>query len=248
MRAPSSGSRSRAAFTQTSWTVVAGAGQSADGELQREALSALCERYWNPVYAFLRHRGHSAHDAEDLTQSFFAHLLERGTLRRAREEKGRFRSFLLGALRNFVANQREHDTAQKRGGGWKSVSIDDTQSAAESLPEMSRNSTPESVFEMHWARVVLDSALIQLQEDWARQGKGRAFHSLVGFLTGQEHSYEDAAAQLGLSVGATKTAVHRLRRAYGDRLRAEVAATTTSSEETEAELKHLHAVLAQSSG
>ncbi len=246
MSSPDSGSRSRASFAQTSWTVVAGAGQSADGELQREALSALCERYWNPVYAFLRHRGHGPHDAEDLTQSFFAHVLQQGTLRRASQEKGRFRSFLLGSLQYFVANERGRDAAQKRGGGWQAVSIDDTNFPANTTPELAREASPEKIFEVQWARVVLDTALVSLQEEWTRHGKSKAFHALVGFLTGQEHSYEDAAKRVGLSVGATKSAVHRLRRAYGDRLRAEVATTTTSPEETEAELKHLHAVLAES--
>ena len=248
MSSPDSGSRSKAAFAQTSWTVVAGAGQSADGQLQREALSALCERYWNPVYAFLRHRGHGPHDAEDLTQSFFAHVMEQGTLRRARQDKGRFRSFLLGSLQFFVANERERDSAQKRGGGWRAVSIDDTSFSAEATPELARESSPEKIFEVQWARVVLDTALVRLQEEWTRQGKSKAFHALVGFLTGQEHSYEEAAKRVGLSVGATKSAVHRLRRAYGDRLRSEVATTTTSPEETEAELQHLHAVLAESPG
>ena len=246
MNSPDSGARSQAAFDQTSWTIVAGAGQSADGDLQREALSALCERYWNPVYAFLRHHGHAAHDAEDLTQSFFVHVLEHGTLSRARQEKGRFRSFLLGSLQFFVANQREHDSAQKRGGGWQSVSIDDTSFPADTTPELSREASPEKVFEVQWARVVLDNALVQLQEEWTHQRKGKAFHELVGFLTGREESYEAAATRLGLSLSATKSAVHRLRRAYGERLRAEVAATTSSAEETEAELKHLHAVLAES--
>jgi RNA polymerase sigma factor (sigma-70 family) len=248
MSSPDSGSRSKASFAQTSWTIVAGAGQSADGELQRDALAALCERYWNPVYAFLRHRGHAAHDAEDLTQSFFAHVLEHGTLSRARQEKGRFRSFLLGSLQFFVANERERDSAQKRGGGWQAVSIDDANFQSNSVPELGRAASPEKVFEVQWARVVLDSALVRLQEDWTRQNKGKAFHALVGFLTGQEQSYEEAAARLGLSAGATKSAVHRLRRAYGDRLRVEVAATTTSPEETESELKYLHAVLAESPG
>jgi RNA polymerase sigma factor (sigma-70 family) len=246
MSTPDSGSRSKASFAQTSWTVVEGAGQSVDGERQREALSALCERYWNPVYAFLRHRGHAPHDAEDLTQAFFAHVVEQGTLRRAQQEKGRFRSFLLGSLQYFVANERERNAAQKRGGGWQALSIDDSSFPANTTPELSHEDSPEKVFEQQWARVVLDTALVRLQEEMTRQGKGKAFHALVGFLTGQDQSYEEAAKRVGLSVGATKSAVHRLRRAFGDRLRAEVATTTTSPEETEAELKHLHAVLAES--
>jgi RNA polymerase sigma factor (sigma-70 family) len=246
MSTPDSGSRSKASFAQTSWTVVSGAGQNVDGELQREALAALCERYWNPVYAFLRQRGQSSHDAEDLTQSFFAHVLEHGTLGRARQEKGRFRSFLLGSLQFFVANERERQSAQKRGGGWQAVSIDDTEFPADAAAALVEQASPEKIFEVQWARVVLDSALVRLQDEWTRQKKGKAFHALVGFLTGQESSYEEAAARLGLSLGATKLAVHRLRRAYGERLRAEVATTTNSPEETEAELKHLHAVLAES--
>ena len=246
MKTPDSDARSEAAFTQTSWTVVAAAGQSADGSLQLEALTALCERYWNPVYAFLRHRGHSMHDAEDLTQAFFAHVLEHGTLKRAQQEKGRFRSFLLGSLQFFVANERERQSAQKRGGGWQAVSIDDTQLGADASLELSQSAAPEKTFDVQWARVVLDTALIRLQEEWTRHNKGESFHALVGFLTGQESSYEGTATRLGLSVSATKSAVHRLRRAYADRLRAEVATTTTSPEETDAELQHLRAVLSES--
>ena len=246
MTSPDSGARSAAGFDQTSWTVVAGAGQSVDGELQREALAALCERYWNPVYAFLRHRGQSPPDAEDLTQAFFAHVMEHRTLQRAQPEKGRFRSFLLGTLKFFVANERERQSAQKRGGGWQAISIDDSQSGAELSAELSHNPAPEKVFEVQWARIVVDSALVRLQDEWTRHNKSEAFHALVGFLTGQETSYEEAAKRMGLSVGATKSAVHRLRRAYADQLRAEVATTTSSAEETEAELQHLRVILSES--
>lgn len=212
----------------------------------QEALSTLCETYWYPLYAFLRRRGYSADDAQDLTQAFFARLLEKHTLRHADPARGRFRSFLLASLRNFVANEHDRDTARKRGGGTPRLSLDLIAAEQRFQLEPAIDETPERVFDRLWALTLLDKVLARLQaETSARAAKTAAFDQLKPYLTGDEPqlSYAETASRLGMSEGAVKVAVHRLRRRFRELLRDEIAHTVSAPEEVDIELRHLWAAV-----
>jgi RNA polymerase sigma-70 factor (ECF subfamily) len=207
----------------------------------REALASLCALYWHPVYAFIRCRGHSRQDAEDLTQDFFARLLEKHYLRTVQRERGRFRTFLLTLLRRFLANELDRIHAQKRGGGQAIVPLDiDT---AEKLCRLAgpAQSTPEEIFERRWAAAVLERVSALLEHESSQAGKGQQFECLGAFLTGEnsEASYRDAARRLGMTEAAVKMAVHRLRKRFGELLRAELARVVLNASEIDDEIHHL---------
>ena len=209
--------------------ILAAAG--APGAQSQDALAALCRMYWQPLYAFVRRRGHTADEAQDLTQSFIARLLEKNSLRDFRHERGRFRAFLLGSLKNFLANQRDWARAQKRGGGLPELPLD---AARDDL-------TPDKVFEKQWALGLLQRVLALLREESVRAGKGDQFDRLKGYLTGDGEGvrYRQLAQELGLSEGAVKVAVHRLRQRFHEALREEVSLTVTRPEEIGDEIRHL---------
>lgn len=230
-------SRGGRRFATTQWSVVlaAGAGEGSQG---RDALGALIQTYWPPVYAYLRSRGHSPDAAADLTQGFFASLLERGSIGGVRRERGRFRSYLLGALKHFVANEHERASATKRGGEARIVSID--RSEEESSYEPVDPLTPDAIFERRWARTVLDRAMALVGEDMERTGSGDRFRLLAPHLTGHSDApLAEVACQLGMTESAVKVALHRLRRRYGAILRDQIAQTLDDDGTVDDELRYL---------
>jgi RNA polymerase sigma-70 factor (ECF subfamily) len=239
--------RGHGQFATTQWSMVLAAGREATSTGAHEALAALCETYWYPLYAFLRSRGHSAHDAEDLTQAFFARLFEKHTLREADPGRGRFRSFLLTSLKNFAANEHDKDVAKKRGGGIPVVSLEFENAEGRFQLEPATDETPEKVFDRRWALTLLDRVLRRLRTEMTRADKESQFERLKTYLIGDQPqlSYAQSAAAVGVSEGAIKVAVHRLRRRYRDLIRDEIAQTVSSPEEVEDELKHLWSSVAR---
>lgn len=221
--------------------MVLAAGADVTSTGAREALTALCETYWYPLYAFLRSRGHSAHDAEDLTQAFFTRLLEKQTLRHADPGRGRFRSFLLTSLTNFAANEHDKEAAKKRGGGVPAMSLEFENAEGRFRLEPATDETPERVFDRRWALTLLDRVLARLRTEMIRTDKEIQFERLKTYLIGDQPqlNYAQNASELGMSEGAIKVAVHRLRRRFQDLIRDEISQTVSSPEEVEDELRHL---------
>ena len=204
------------------------------------ALAELCEKYWFPVYAFVRRTGATSDDAADLTQAFFARVLEKGYLKSATPVRGRFRSFLLGSLRHFLANERDWERAQKRGGALVHVQLDFDDGETRYQLEPSSDLTPERIYERRWALQVLDEALNRLAETQARGGRAALFKQLKPTLTGNgSMSYPDVAREFGISEGALRVAVHRLRKEFGAALRATIAETVECPQEVDDELRYL---------
>jgi RNA polymerase sigma factor (sigma-70 family) len=231
----------RGRFATTRWSVVLAAGIDVTSAEAREALTTLCETYWYPLYAFLRGRGHSAEDAEDLTQAFFARMVEKQVFQQADRTRGRFRSFLLTSLIHFVANERDKRNAQKRGGGAPIVSLDVETAEDRFQLEPSTDETPERSFDRRWAIALLDRVTGRLQAEMARSEKPLHFDRLKTYLTGEEPhaTYSQTGVELGMSEGAIKVAVHRLRKRFADLVRDEVAHTVSTADEVEDELRHL---------
>ena len=228
-------------FATTHWTIVVSAGGSRSPEAS-ESLAILCENYWFPLYAFVRHSGYGPEDAQDLTQEFFLRLLANNYLASVNPERGRFRSFLIGAMKHFLAGRDRAQAAQKRGGGQLTFSLDF--SAGESryrLAEPVDPMTPERLYEKRWAMVVLDLVLQRLREEFRAAGKEQLFDGLKQFVTAGsiEQSYLEAGEILGMSEGAAKVAAHRLRRRYRQLIKDEVARTVADPAGLEDELREL---------
>jgi len=231
-------------FVTTRWSIVLTAARS-DTTRSRDALAHLCRTYWYPLYAFARRRGHSPPDAEDLTQEFFARLLEGNWLTQADRQRGRFRTFLLTAMKHFLANEWHKARTRKRGGRVVIESLDDAAAEGRYRVEPVEPATPESLFERGWALTLLDDVLARLEEEYRREGKSTWFDTMRPALTADRDAldYLELAAKLGVEEGAARVAVHRLRRQYRRLLRAEVANTVVSPEEVEDEMRHLFQVL-----
>jgi RNA polymerase sigma-70 factor (ECF subfamily) len=230
-------------FATTRWSLVAAAQDPAASDAQA-ALAELCSAYWYPVYAYVRRRGHDHHAAQDLTQGFFARLLEKNDLAAADRTRGRFRSFLLTACQHFLANRHDNDTAKKRGGGRAHLSLDFADADGRYAREPADETTPERVFDRQWALGVLDKTLTGLREEYVESGRAKLFDALKDCLTGEaDASYAALAGQLGMTEGAVKVAVHRLRQRYRDRLRAAIAETVATPEEVDGEIRDLFAAL-----
>ncbi len=232
-------------FATTHWSMVVSAGGSHSSQ-SRRALATLCENYWFPLYAFVRRAGHSAEDAQDLTQEFFVRLLAKNYLAVADRQRGRFRSFLLGAMKHFLAKQRRRQSAQKRGGHRPVLSLDFHGGEDRyGLIEPADNLTPERLYERRWAMTLLDLVLGRLREEFRTAGKLELFDSLKQFLAGGTAmpTYLDVGEELGISEGAVKVAVHRLRRRYRKLLKEEIARTIDGPETLEDELRELMAAL-----
>jgi RNA polymerase sigma-70 factor (ECF subfamily) len=215
------------------------AGRS-DTTRAQNALARLCQTYWHPLYAYVRRRGHSPEDAQDLTQSFFAHLLERNAVSTVSPDKGRFRSFLLKSLNHFLSDEWDKARALKRGAG-KVVSLD-TQSAETWLRQQpADNLSPEKAFELRWAITLLEEVYGKLAEEHRQQGKAELFDALRTTLAGPGNSapYSELALRLNMNEGAVKSAVHRLRQRYRALLRETIAQTVASDAEVEEELRYL---------
>ncbi len=232
-------------FPTTSWTLISSAGHDSSGAA--DALSKLCAAYWFPVYAFIRRKGHSREEAEDLSQGFFTWILQHGAVASARRERGMFRSFLLASVANFITNEWDRSQAQKRGGGEATLSLDFEAGEARYHHEPYYELTPEALFEKQWALTVLDGVLAQLRQDYARKGQAAHFDRLRIFLTGDQDrgEYHRLAAELNLNEPAVRTAVHRLRRRYAELIRDTIAATVADPSEVEGEIRFLLAALGQ---
>jgi RNA polymerase sigma-70 factor (ECF subfamily) len=232
------------AFVTTHWSVVLSAGRS-DTTRARAALARLCQTYWYPLYAHVRRRGHTAHDAQDLTQEFFAHLLGRQSLAGANPGRGRFRSFLLTALNHFLINEWAKARTQKRGGGTPLLSLDLAAAEERFDLEPADPASPEKIFERQWALTLLNQVLNQLEAEYRREGKSEWFNTLQQTLAGRSESqpYAELAARLHVSAGAVKVAVHRLRKRYRNLIRAEIAHTLDDAADIEEEMRHLFQAL-----
>src|SRR6266516_1989036 len=231
-------------FHTTHWTIVLAAREK-DGRVAREALASLCSTYWYPLYAFIRRQGSSPHEAEDLTQGFFFHFLERHALGHVQPAAGKFRSFLLACLKNFLANERERAHAQRRGGGQSLVPLSGSDAETRYALEPAEERAPEALFERRWALAVIERAMTELRHEFVTAGKSELFEALQGFLPGGhgDASRTDLAAKRGVSVGAIDVAVHRLRQRFGALLRQQVAQTVSSAAEVEEEIRYLISVI-----
>ncbi|MBN1206597.1 MAG: sigma-70 family RNA polymerase sigma factor [Myxococcaceae bacterium] len=227
-------------FETTRWSLILTARQGTTPEA-REALSALCEIYWYPLYAFIRRKGHAAEDASDRVQGFFARLLEKNQIAVADRQRGRFRSWLLASLQHYLANEWDRESALKRGGGQLLVPLDATAAEDQYRIEPSHELTPERLFERRWALALLERVLNLLRDECTRAGKGPLFGQLKDNLAGEgsEASYQQLAAALGSTPGAVKVAAHRLRRRYRELLREEIAQTVSGPEDIDDELRRL---------
>ncbi len=234
------------AFVTTHWSVVLTAGRS-DTVCAQVALEKLCRAYWFPLYAYVRRLGHSVEDAQDLTQEFFARVLEHHWLARADQAKGRFRTFLLTAMERFLANEWDKVRALKRGGGHRDLPIQLDTAETRYGVEPADTRTPEQAFEYRWALTLLDEVVGQLEEEYRGRAQADLFASLKPCLVGERAAqpYAELAAGLGIEEGTVKVAVHRLRQRYRELLRAEIANTVASSSEVDAEMRHLFNVLAR---
>jgi RNA polymerase sigma-70 factor (ECF subfamily) len=209
------------------------------------ALDKLCRIYWYPLYAYVRRAGHNPEDAQDLTQEFFARLLEKKYLQLADRERGRFRSFLLKSLQHFLVNEWVRGQAQKRGGGQKVFSLDEEAAERSYLQLPADQLAPESLYDRRWAMTLLERAMERLGGDYAAGGKQELFEQLKGLLLteGSGESYRQLADSLDLSDGAVKVAVHRLRQRFRDAVRTEIAQTVATSAEVDEELRFLMSVM-----
>ena len=232
-------------FVPTRWSlVIAAGGGTADAH---GALEQLCRWYWYPLYSYVRRRGHSPEDAKDLTQEFFSRLLAGGGVGNADREKGRFRSFLLGAMNHFLADEWDKARAQKRGGGVPALPLEYDTAETRFTREPADPDTPEQNFERRWALALLELVLNRLREEYEAAGRGELFAQLNPCLVGDrtEQPYAKLAGQLGVSEGTVKSAVHRLRQRYRQLLHDEIASTVAEPGEIGAELRHMFAVLAR---
>lgn len=233
------------AFVTTRWTRVLLAGRASEPSAQ-EALSTLCRDYWRPLFQFALRKGSSREDAQDLTQGFIAQLLERNDFAKADRDRGRFRNFLLTAFSSYLVNEHRHRTAQKRGGATTFVSLDDGEDPA-SARVADASLTPEQLYERSWALSMLERVLARLTEEYVDAGRAALFEALRPHLTGAQAGrpgYEEIGAPLGMSASAMTSAMHRMRRRYGEILREEVAATVEHPEEIEDELRYLIRIVA----
>jgi len=237
----------RGAFAPTRWTLILRArGETPES---RAALGELCEAYYQPVLRFLRREGRDEDTARELTQEFFARVLSNGAFEQADPERGRFRSYLLGALKHFLADQRKHDHRLKRGGGATPESLDAADAADDSASLQVADTSvpaPEAFFDREWALAVMARALETLQKEFAAAGKADQFEALKPWLIGEapSMSQSDAARQLGISEGAVKVVIHRLRKRFRDTVRAEISQTLRDPSLVDEELRHLIEALA----
>ncbi len=233
----------RQQFDTTHWSVVLAArGESADAQM---ALEKLCGVYWYPLYAFVRRKGCGPQDAEDLIQAFFARLLQRKDLETVQRERGRFRSYLLVSLKHFLINEQCRARTEKRGGGRPLISLDEVQAEKKFAQEPIDKTTPEKIFERRWADALLDKVLERLRKEYEATDRLRLFESLRWFLSDEpaEQSQAEIAAKLGVSTGAVKQAVRRLRQRYREILHEEVAHTVATAADIDDEIRHLIGVL-----
>lgn len=231
-------------FATTRWNLVKAAGRPGE-TAGAAALAALCEAYWLPVYFFVRRTCRSDDEARDLTQAFFARLIEKNDVSAADPARGRFRTFLLTSVRHFLANQHDFRTAQKRGGGVVHVPIEIGSADGQGV-EPADGHTPEDVFERRWALATIEAAVARVRQHYADTGRQMLFHELRSYLTGAEPTvYADLAARLCTTEAALRVAVHRLRRAFREALREVILETVDGPDEVDDELRYLLAVVSR---
>jgi DNA-directed RNA polymerase specialized sigma24 family protein len=238
------GPTSAMGFHTTHWTVILEA-RDQGGATAGTALESLCATYWYPLYAFIRRQGASPHEAEDLTQGFFQRFLERNGLARVRPAAGKFRSFLLVCLKNFLANERERAHAQRRGGGRPLLTLNAEEAETRYCLEPADPLTPEKEFERRWAFAVIERTIQELRREYFGEDKQALFEQLQGFLPGGQGvtSRAELAARRGVTVGAIDVAIHRLRQRFGVLLREQVARTVSNENEVEDEIRYLISVV-----
>ena len=232
-------------FQTTHWSIVLAAGRNSSPN-SSEALASLCQTYWYPLYAYARRRVNDAHEAQDLTQGFFAQLLEKNYIAAAEPERGKFRAFLLTSFKNFLANEWDKARALKRGGGKAPIPLDFESGESRFSLEPTDDLTPDRLYEKQWALTLLTHVLGQLREESVRAGKEQQFEHLKEFITGPAlpGGYTEAAGRLDMTEGAAKVAAHRLRRRYRDLLRAEISQTVYDPSEVDDEIRSLFATFA----
>ncbi len=232
------------AFTTTHWTVVLQAGEGGSAAAQ-EALSSLCQRYWPPLYAYIRREGYSPEDARDLTQEFFYRFLQRDSLNGVNPAAGKFRSYLLACLKHFLANERERAQAQRRGGGLPAIALEPGAAETRYSLEPADNLTPDVLFDRHWAFTAIERTLEALRREHATRDKGLAYDEIEGFLPrGRGRaSRTELAAKHGINVNTVDVAIHRVRQRFGTLLRREVMQTVSSESEIEEEIRYLISIL-----
>ncbi len=231
-------------FATTQWSIVLAAKDGTETEVRR-ALDFLCNAYWYPLYAYLRRHGQDPDQARDLTQAFFADLLEKHRLQSIDPAKGRFRSFLLASLKNFLLHEVEKSQTLKRGGGIRTLSMDAEGAEIRYKLEPVDTLTPDQIFERRWGLTMMERAMERLEVETASGSNPAQFEQLKGYVTGAgaETSYREVAEQIGMTEGAIKTAVHRMRTRYGRLLREEIGETVADPSEIDDEVRHLLAVV-----
>jgi DNA-directed RNA polymerase specialized sigma24 family protein len=234
----------RSGFNTTSWTLIRAAAGNPTAD-SRRALAKLCQKYWHPVYAFVRSRGYDREQSQDLTQGFFAQLIEKNYLQDADCKRGRFRSFLLTAVKHFLANETDRANALKRGGGQAFVSIDLEEAEGWDTSAAVDQATPESLYERRWALSLLENVMSKLRTEFADAGKTDEFDRLSVFLNRDSDGprYETLAEEMGVSAGSLRISVYRIRRRYRSLLRAEIAESVSGPEEIDEELRFLLSIL-----
>ena len=234
-----------AQFGQTHWSVVLAAAGKKDVALAEQSLEKLCRIYWLPLYTYIRRQGEKPHDVQDLTQEFFARLLEKDYLCSVDQTKGRFRSFLLASLKHFLSNQRDQARAQKRGGGQVPLSLDFSSAETSIAFQPVDEQTPERAFEKRWALTLLEQSLARLRQEYCDRSKEEIFERLKTTLTEGRGSvaYAELAERLCMNEASVKMAVHRLRQHYREVLRAEIAETVAKESEVEDELREVFRAL-----
>jgi RNA polymerase sigma-70 factor (ECF subfamily) len=233
-------------FAETAWSAVIAAGATCEPRAHA-AMEELCRIYWQPIYAYLRRSGYATHDAQDFTQSFFQHLLENETLRRVSREKGRFRNFLLGALKRCLADEKMQRHTLKRGLGIQFISTNELD--AEELHHLhaDHEAAPDEILDARWAGVVLERALDRVRTECSAEGKAEVFETLYPFLAGTNPpvSYQEVAERMKLSLGAVTTLIYRLRRQFATAVRREIMQTVSAPYEVDDELRRLRSVFAR---
>jgi RNA polymerase sigma-70 factor (ECF subfamily) len=240
----SAGSPTGKYFSTTHWSVVLEAGQK-DAPGAEKALERLCQTYWYPLYVFIRRKGHPPHDAQDLTQEFFARFLEKNYVSLADQSRGKFRTFLLRSLEHFLINEWTKAQTAKRGGPHKTLSWDEQEAERRFSAEAVDGIPPDKAFEKRWAMSLLDEVMAQLGTEFSGTDKRRLYEALKGSVMGDQStvSYQEIGASQGMAEGAVKVAAHRMRQRYRELLRAEVGRTVATSAEVDEELRYLAGVL-----
>jgi RNA polymerase sigma-70 factor (ECF subfamily) len=231
-------------FATTHWSVVLNAG-SDDSSQALIAIEKLARAYWYPLYAYVRRKGHDAHAAEDLTQEFFARVISRNFFARVDRTKGRFRSWLLGAMNHFLAHEWEKARTQKRGGGTTLIPLDEAQANERYERQLAVESAPEKLYDQQWALTLLERAATRLRASYVADGRPEVYDCLKAFVSGEgaAPSYAEAALQLGITESAVKSAIHRLRQRFHELVREEVAQTVCTPSDLDDELRYLLAIV-----